>query len=226
MMLNSGGGKIAETCFYYNIFKMENLDTNQIQCVYDELLAMKDNLRYYSEKTWITENEFWEMYNSKVKKLEELTGSNLAEYSLKVQYKADHSCEGFADLTYSGNYVETSVFSLQISGLLAWLENNHISKRHIKKVKESLSSNASPFVINQHLSQSQNVNIQISIEEFKNVIDDNRKKYAKGSKETTFLDKVKAGLGTVKNIKDIILLIHGVAKSVGLTLDDIKRIIS
>lgn len=204
---------------------MENIDTNQIQCVYDELFSMKESLKFYADKNWITEEKFWSKYNSKVKKLEELTGTNLSEHSLDVQYKANQSRKGYVDLTYSGNYVETSVFNLQLNGILAWLENTYISKKHVKAIKEQPVGKTGSFILNQNLSQSQNISIQISIKEFEKVIDDNRKKYADDSKEVKFLDKVKAGLKKVNDIKDVILLISNVAKSVGLSFDDIKRII-
>lgn len=204
---------------------MENLDTNQIQCIYDELSSMKDSLTHYANKEWITEEKFWIKYNSKVKKLGELTEADLKEYSLDVQYKPNHTGGGLIDLTYSGNYVETSVFNLQLNSLLAWLESNHISKRHAKKMKEQPTSNANSFTFNQHLNQSQNVSIQISIRDFESVIDENRKKYSEESKEVKFLDKVKSGLKTVKDIKDIVLLVSEVAKSVGLSLEDIRRIV-
>jgi hypothetical protein len=117
------------------------------------------------------------------------------------------------------------VFNLQLNGILAWLENTYISKKHVKAIKEQPVGKTGSFILNQNLSQSQNISVQISIKEFEKVIDDNRKKYADDSKEVKFLDKVKAGLRKVNDIKDVILLIFNVAKSVGLSFDDIKRII-
>jgi len=204
---------------------MNNLDSSQMQCIYDELLSMKESLSYYSDKVWITENKFWDKYNLKVKKLEELTKADLDEHSIEVQNKPNYSGKGICDLTYSGNYVETSVFNLQISGLLAWLENKHISKKHVKEIREQSTNKNNSFTLNQNLNQSQNLSIKISIKEFEGVIDSNRKKYADGGKETKFLDKVKVGLKNVSDIKDIILLVSSVAKSVGLSPEDIGRII-
>lgn len=43
--------------------------------------------------------------------------------------------------------------------------------------------------------------------------------------EVIFLDKIKTGLKKVSNIKDIILLFSNIAKSLDLSLKDIKRII-
>jgi hypothetical protein len=204
---------------------MDNLDTNQIQCVYDELLSIKDSLNHYVNKEWVTEDKFWNKYNSKVKKLRELTEVDLSDYFLDVKYKPNHTRRGLVDLTYSGNYIETSVFNLQLNSLLAWLENSYISKKHVKKMKEQPANNTNSFTFNQHLSQSQNVSMQVSIRDFESIIDKNRKKYSEESKETKFLDKVKSGLKTVKDIKGIVLLVSEVAKSVGLSLEDIRRII-
>lgn len=204
---------------------MVELDLGQIQCIYDEILSIKASLKHYSSEKWITEEEFWNRYNSKVKKLEELTGADLNEYLVEVKYKPDKSSGSYFDLRYSGNYVETSVFNLQIGRLRAWLEHNYISKAHIKSMRGQSDDKISPIVFNQHLNQSQNVSIQISIKEFEGVIDANRKKYAEDSKEAKFLDRVKTGLKNVKNIKDIILLVYSIAKASGLSIDDIKRII-
>ena len=80
-------------------------------------------------------------------------------------------------------------------------------------------------VINQHQSQNQTTHVQILLD-FQSKIDEKIKEHADGSKEKTFLEKIKGALSKVGNVTELFTLILRTGKDMGLTLNDIFKLFS
>ena len=80
-------------------------------------------------------------------------------------------------------------------------------------------------IINQHKSKNQTTHVQILLD-LQSKIDEKIKNYTEGSKEKTFLDKVKSVLSRVGSVTDLFTLILKTGKEIGLTLDDIFKMFS
>jgi hypothetical protein len=80
-------------------------------------------------------------------------------------------------------------------------------------------------IITQTQQQSQSVLIQM-IFDFQDKIEQSMGKYPDGSKEKTFLQKLK---GTIRNITDfaqIVLAVSKLAKDYGISVEDLSKIFS
>jgi len=88
------------------------------------------------------------------------------------------------------------------------------------------SDEAPPFsggpstVITQNQHQSQSMNVQVLLE-VQSKIDLQLPNHKEGTPERNFLERVKAGLGSVKSVTELISLILKTGKEVGLSVDKI-----
>ncbi|MGH7849080.1 MAG: hypothetical protein ACREOP_02150, partial [Thermodesulfobacteriota bacterium] len=83
-------------------------------------------------------------------------------------------------------------------------------------------SESGQFVLNQNIHQEQSVSINI----FKEQIEEKISMYKEGSNERSFLEKLKGYVTTTNNITDIVRTTSGLARKFGLSLDDIINIFS
>jgi len=95
---------------------------------------------------------------------------------------------------------------------------------------EYFSDEPAPFsgmpntVINQTQQQSQNFQVQMLLE-MQSKIDEKIPELKEGTKEKSFLDKIKSSLPSIKNTTELVSLVLKTGKDFGLTVEQILNIL-
>jgi|GEM_PF-3273901 hypothetical protein len=157
----------------------------------------KEGALFYSAHTW-------EIYHSKVDKLQEITGESFEEYKVTPKGQED----------VSDSYVYINEYRSKLSAL--W---NTLYYRFYSEENPPFSGTPATVV---HQSQSQSQSMIVDVRQF---IISKEAKYTKGSDERKLLEKVKGSLDNVKNGVELVKLFISTAKSLGLSLDTIQTIL-
>ena len=163
------------------------------------------------------DSSIWMQYNQAVDQLNEVSGVDYSRFKVEPRTsKARRSSEGRL-ISPEYEFVNIVSYRQKISGL--------ISRIHA----EFFPKEAPPFgstpstIISQTQQQSQSVHIQMLLE-VQSKIDQELPKFDEGTKERTFLQKVKGSLSSVKDATSLIALLLNIAKECGLSLEDLKGI--
>lgn len=154
---------------------------------------------------YIFEPSIWEQHNQTVDELNNVTSKNYDKF--KVEIQRDHHNDE--------RYMDTQSYRTKLAGLISRLHG------------EYFSDETPPFfgmpstIITQH--QTQNTQIQILLD-LQSKIDEKLPEFEAGSKERTFLEKIKASLAKVGNVVELVGLILNSGKELGLTVEQILRI--
>lgn len=149
--------------------------------------------------------------NSSIQELEQLTQKDYSRYKERVQSTPwNRSVRQYFDLLS---------YRSKLGGLISRLYGEYFSD------ELAPFSGMPSTIINQHQSQNQTTHVQILLD-FQSKIDEKIKDYAEGSKEKTFLEKIKGALSRVGNITELFNLILRTGKDIGLTIDDVFKIFS
>lgn len=152
-----------------------------------------------------------EQLNSSIQELEQLSQKDYSRYKERVQTTPWNNS--------SRRYFDLLSYRSKLGGLISRLYGEYFSD------ELAPFSGMPSTVINQHQSQNQTTHVQILLD-FQSKIDEKIKGYTDGSKEKTFLEKIKGALSKVGNITELFTLILRTGKDIGLTLDDIFKIFS
>ena len=150
--------------------------------------------------------------NSSIQELEQVSQKDYSRYKEKIQTTPWNN-------NSARRYFDLLSYRSKLGGLISRLYG------------ESFSDELAPFsgmpstIINQHQSQNQATHVQILLD-FQSKIDEKIKGYADGSKEKTFLEKVKGALSKAGNVTELFTLILRTGKDMGLTLNDIFKLFS
>ncbi len=148
----------------------------------------------------------WGDYNETIKELNSLTEKSYDKFNLTPTRGGGGS-----------QYLMYDVYRGKLGGLIARLHGEYFSD------EPAPFASMPSTIINQTQSQSQSVQVKILLE-MNDLINEKLGK-AEG-KEKTFLEKIKAGLSTVKNAGELITLITAAAKTVGIPIDQLASIFS
>lgn len=147
----------------------------------------------------------WEHYNGTVNLLNEVTGKDYSRYCIRPE---------------PGNRViGGAAYRQKISGLIALLYGEYFSD------EQAPFSEMPHTVITQTQQQSLTVFFQM-IFEFQDKIEQSMGKFQDGSKEKTFLQKLKGSLRNVTDVTKLVLELTKIAKESGLSVEDLGKIFS
>src|SRR3989344_2146785 len=150
-------------------------------------------------------------FNSSIQELEQLTQKDYSRYKERVQTTQwNRGTRQFFDLLS---------YRSKLGGLISRLFGEYFSD------EPAPFSGMPSTIINQHQSQNQTTHVQILLD-FQSKIDEKIKEHADGSKEKTFLERIKGALSKVGNVTELFTLILRTGKDIGLTLNDILKLFS
>lgn len=176
-------------------------DKQAIRPIYSELqgyLAQAPD-----QKTAAISNEaFWCQYNDAIRELNSLTDKNYDRFQI-------NPLQGQV-----GQFILKDTYRQKLGGLIARLHG------------EYFSDEPAPFaempstIITQSQNQNQAVHIQLLLE-VSDLINEKLGKFQDGSKEKTFLEKIKASLSSVKNVSQLVSLLLTTAHQLGITIEQL-----
>ena len=159
--------------------------------------------RVNEENPVIDNSEFWEHHNSIIKELEEVTGKDYNKYSLAPVSGA----------TYS--YITKGIYRQKLGGLIARLHGEYFSDEPVPFAEMPST------IITQSQNQNQSVHVQCLLE-VNDMINEKLTKADEGSKEKTFLEKIKGSLSSVRNVSQLVTLLLTTASKLGISIEDLK----
>lgn len=155
----------------------------------------------------ISDPDFWNHYNKTIDELNDISGNNYDH--LEVQ-----PIRGQA-----ASWVPIQTYRSKLGGLISRLHGQFFSD-------EPAPFGSMPStIIRQSQQQTQSFQIQMLLE-IQSTIDEKIRQFEKGSKEQTFLQKVKSSLASIANITQLVALLLKVGHEVGLTIEQIAKIFS
>lgn len=185
----------------------------KIKPIYLQLQGYLTNLPEVGNDYEVIKNkQTWEVYHETIDELSEITGESYDNFKLKIEIN---------DNNFNKKYgcVNLNNFRFQLGGLILRLYGKYFSDE-----KNPLDVSSSPIT---NISQNQNqlVNIEIAIE-MTELITKKLLEHGEGTVERNFLEKVKEGLRSGRNIVELINLILVTGANLGLSIDNILKILS
>jgi len=150
----------------------------------------------------INEEGMWGQYNHTIKELNKVTGKDYGRYEL------------VPDENWS---VSTVAYRQKLGGLIAKLYGEYFSDE-VAPFAEMPST-----IITQSQNQNQSLQVQLLLE-VSDLIHEKMGKVKDGSKEKTFLEKVKASLSSVKDVSQLVTLWITTAHQLGITIEQLKTL--
>lgn len=182
----------------------------QIKSIYIELqgylLSSPEPRNNLPDGGYITDEDMWVKFNITLDRLNKVTDNIFTNH--KMSYKVRGNTQ----------YITIDYYRSNLSGLIFRLYADYFP--HDPPLVTQ--SESGQFVLNQNIHQEQTVSINI----FKEQIEEKISTYKEGSKERNFLEKLKGYVATTNNITDIVRTTIGLAKKFGLSFDDISNIFS
>jgi hypothetical protein len=187
----------------------------EIRPIYAELWGYFLSLpKEEANKSTINDPNIWEQLNKTIDELSTISGNDYNKFKIESK-KIDQ----FGKILQSVNILD---YKQKLNGL--------ISKVHTQfffDESSPFSDNSPPNLqVNQSQNQEQNVEIKIALE-IQSLIDEklNQKGEQISEKEKTFLEKVKESLKDIKNVTDPIKTILTIGSSIGLTVEQILKLL-
>lgn len=146
-----------------------------------------------------------EQYNETIDELNNVSDKDYDRFKIKEK-------EIFNELFNITNYRS------KLSGLIARLHNEYFSD------EPAPFSGMPNTIINQTQQQNQSFQVQMLLE-IQSKIDEKIPKFKEGTKEKSFLDKIKNLLPSIKNTTELLALILKTGKDLGLTVEQILNIL-
>jgi len=186
---------------------MENKEA--VRPIYFELQGYLTQAPNSEKIPYIYERVLWEQYNNTIKELNGVTGKNYSRYELQPSARRD---DGVLHLI---NYV----YRQKLGGLIAHLYGEYFSDE-VAPFAEMPST-----IITQSQNQNQSLQVQLLLE-VSDLIHEKLGKVQDGSKEKTFLEKIKASLSSVKNVSQLVSLLLTTAHQLGITIEQLRSLFS
>lgn len=184
------------------------MDKKEIKSIYATLKGYHKTLS--SLKVDYFDNEIvWNNYNSEIDELNKISGRDYSKFKIVPEGN------DLGDRYYYS--IGVSVFKFNLSGLLARLHDEYFPE------------DLDPFSISPvsvtNISQNQSqITIMQIVLEFQGKIDEKLPEYKEGTKERSFLERVKSALSGVSNVTQLVSLIFSVGKDLGMTAEQIYNI--
>lgn len=186
---------------------------NKIRPIYRELQA------YLAQAPLLTSNSdstrdkiLWSSFNNLIDELNKITGDNWSRFKV-INIK--HGQVNQRSTPYE--YISVFEYRTKVNGLVEHLYGKYFFDEQVP------FSGMPNTVINQHQFQNQTTNVQILLD-FQSKIDEKLNRYVDGSKEKTFLEKIKSSLSKAGNVVELFNLILKTGKDIGLTIEEVLKI--
>lgn len=157
----------------------------------------------------IHEESVWMQYNAAVNSLNEVSGEDYSHFCIKAEQSPGSTKPSINIIAYKQ----------KLGGLISRLHGEYFSE------EPNPLDGVPSTVIAQSQQQGQSVHIQMLFE-MQDIIDKKIPNYPEGSKEKSFLQKLKDSLRYISNVKEIFQTIFKMAKDSGLNPDDLYKIFS
>jgi hypothetical protein len=186
---------------------MDDEKLKKIEIIYEQLLSLVHGIDI--AKT----NRFFNgpvvQYKNALDRLEELTGEDLDHFLPSIKPFQDQIVCDRDDLV------------AQLNGLLGWLRATYLPDKSPHYMLGAPSPEGPTTSVN--ISNDVNVTQVISVD-IVELLTRKETEFKEGSKERSFIEKLKAGVRTAKNTAAIIALIVQTATDCGLTITDLHKI--
>ena len=149
----------------------------------------------------------WNQYNETVRLISKVTGEDYERFCIVPITDEPLPC------------VRIDTYRQKLNGLISRLKAEYFLD---KPQPVKALNNVPNTVITLTQQQNQSIHIQLILE-LQNKIEEQITHYPKGSKERSFLQKLKETLSSVSNITQLISHILKIAKDMGLERDDILK---
>ena len=180
---------------------------DKIRPIYAELKGYLTQAPSPSSKSSFSIKEVWDRYNNTIQELNGASGRDYSRFSVIPT----------PNQNYRNGLVSILDYRTKLNGLISRLHAEYFSN-------ESEPFSGSPTtLISQNQSQSQSMHVQILLD-MQSIIDKKLGEYEAGSKEYTFLEKVRASLSGVRNITELLNLIFKTGKEIGLAIERVASI--
>ena len=185
-----------------NIKDSEKL--NDVKGAYEELKGILESIQ--NEGTWFDDNGFTNHTNSVIDRISNICPEieNIDSYKVSTSHSQQRGLEVMAIPTRS-----------RLRALLGRIKGAY-------EFDEIPRETGNVFVQNQNQSQSQTLSIILDLQE--RIISE-IPKHKEGTKERTFLEKVKENLSTIGDARDILSTVLKIGSEVGLSIDAVRKIL-
>jgi len=151
--------------------------------------------------------EVWRLVNEAIDRLTDVSEEEYSRFKLAPKRNEKFKSE----------FVATDTYRTTLGGLISELHGRYFSD-------ELAPFSGMPRTVNiQSQEQSQTVNVQMLLE-VNSKIEQKLPEFPEGTKERTFLQKVKGSLSSIKDAVGLIALLVNMAKQCGLSIDEMKSI--
>lgn len=182
---------------------MAEIQRTKIKSLYGDLKGLLNEIPEFHKAYWVQSNIVL-TFNQVLDDLSKISNTDYSIYQVPM-----------SEMDTERRAFEITRVRTQISRVVSRLEEEHNFK--------SNGSESSPnMVINQNQSQSQSISLILDIQE---KILSEIPKHKEGSKERTFLEKVKLALPNIKTATDIFAVILKIGADVGLQVSDIHKLL-
>jgi len=187
---------------------MTNLNLNNIKPIYTELQGYLSQAPAGDKVAYLRDPSLWQQYNSTIDELNTIAGKDYSKFKI-------------ANIQSDGGepYILNSDYRSKLNGLIMRLYGEYFEN------EISPFSGGPNTVVNQNQTQSQTMQIAMMLD-FQSVIDKKLFSSQLDEKEKTFLEKIKTSLPAVKSMAELVNLIASLAKSLGLSVDQIAKLFS
>jgi hypothetical protein len=186
---------------------MENKEA--VRPIYSELQGYLSQAPNSEKMPNIREPAFWEQYNNTINELNKVTGNDYNRYTLSPGRKGSSTVLS----------VDTDIYRQNLGGLIAKLHAKYFPNE-TPPFAEMPST-----IITQSQNQNQSLQVQLVLE-VSDLIHEKLGKVQDGSKEKTFLEKIKASLSSVKNVSQLVSLLLTTAHQLGITIEQLRNLFS
>lgn len=157
----------------------------------------------------VDDSSLWNQYNETIAELNEISNDNYDRFKIKEEElgKTDY-----------GQLIQISTYRNKLGGLIARLHGEYFFD------EPAPFSDMPNTVINQTQQQNQSFQVQMLLE-VQSKIDEKISEFKEGTKEKSFLDKIKGSLSSIKNTTELFTLILKTGKDFSLTVEQILNIL-
>ncbi len=180
---------------------------DQVRPIYSELQGYLSQAPSFKDQPWTTEQSIWNQYNGTVDELNKV-------------FDQEHKYDRFKIIpSRRGDFISIDMadYRNKLGGLISRLHAEYFSD------EPAPFSGMPSTIITQHQVQNQSTYVQILLD-IQSKIDEKLKEHKDGSKEKTFLEKIKSSLSKVGNISDLLSLILKTGVDAGLTIEQVWKL--
>ncbi|MFZ2969719.1 MAG: hypothetical protein WA063_01075 [Minisyncoccia bacterium] len=155
-----------------------------------------------------------EQYNETIEELNNISSKDYNRFKIKEKEIINRSASSLG----GGSFFRISTYRNKLGGLIARLYGEYFPD------EPAPFSGMPNTIINQTQQQSQNFQVQMLLE-MQSKIDEKIPEFKEGTKEKSFLDRIKSLLPSIKNTTELLALILKTGKDFSLTIEQILNVL-